>query len=546
MEVIYVLIGDRWRRFTWLLLAGGASAILYAYGIKVVHDTLTTENNVENIISVVLLITVSVGLSVFSGRYMNRLFEEKIDVLRIDLSRKVMRSSFETIERKAIKIAPILTAEVNTLTGFVKLLPEAIISSLKIFGILMYMLWLSWQIFLFIVLLLGVILAINFSVLGRVHREERKAKEFNLGIYATIQGMVTGIKELVLNKKHHDSYIERAIAPKSNGFARQNIILNNINLFLIKSPEWIAIMAIAGLVMFAENISWFSEEEFIKFFTLMLFLLPSMIVLISFFSGVKRMKVAVEKINDLGLELGKKTDYNEENVESLSLSEESGGRIRKKACLIELEKVTYSYQSNKRFFTIGPISLKIYKNEVLFVIGGNGSGKTTFSKLLTGLYTPEKGQIIFGSQPITPAMVSSYRNVHSAIFADSYVFDDLTYLKDSPMWMYAKELIQMLELEDKISLDQMMLSDVNLSYGQRGRLNLLRTILEDKPVMLFDEWAANQDPYFKKKYYRKIIPELRKIGKTIIVISHDSNYYDLADRIIEFSEGKVFSTTINK
>ena len=108
---------------------------------------------------------------------MNRLFEEKIDVLRIDLSRKVMKTSFETIERKATKIAPILTAEVNTLTSFVKLLPEAIISSLKIFGILMYMLWLSWQISLFIALLLGVILAINFSVLGRVHREERKAKD---------------------------------------------------------------------------------------------------------------------------------------------------------------------------------------------------------------------------------------------------------------------------------------------------------------------------------------------------------------------------------
>ena len=140
--------------------------------------------------------------------------------------------------------------------------------------------------------------------------------------------------------------------------------------------------------------------------------------------------------------------------------------------------------------------------------------------------------------------MSSYRNIYSAIFADSYVFDDFNYLKDSTMWLNAKKLIQILDLEDKISLDRMMLLDVNLSFGQRGRLNLLRTILEDKPLILFDEWAANQDLYFKKKYYRKIIPELRKKGKTIIVISHDSNYYDVADRIIEFSEGKVFSTTI--
>ena len=129
----------------------------------------------------------------------------------------------------------------------------------------MYMLWLSWQISLFIMLLLGLILVINFSFLGSVHIEERNAKEFNLSIYSNIQGMVTGIKELVLNKKHHDSYIERSIAPKSNGYAQQNITLNNINLFLIKSPEWIAIMAIAGLVMFAENISWFSEDVLLNF-----------------------------------------------------------------------------------------------------------------------------------------------------------------------------------------------------------------------------------------------------------------------------------------
>ena len=68
MEVINVLIGDKWRQFISLLLAGGASAILYAYGIKVVHDTLTSENNVENILLVTVLITVSVGLSIFSGQ----------------------------------------------------------------------------------------------------------------------------------------------------------------------------------------------------------------------------------------------------------------------------------------------------------------------------------------------------------------------------------------------------------------------------------------------------------------------------------------------
>ena len=182
-----------------LLLAGGVSAISYAYGIKVVHDTLTAENNMENILSVVVLITFSVGLPSIFRQQMNQSFETQIHSLRVELSRKVMKTSFEIIERKATKMAPILTADVNTLTHFVKLLPEAIISSLKIFGILVYMLWLSWQISLFIMLLLGLIWSL-ISVFRRVHVEERKAKEFNLSIYSNIQGMVTGIKNWCLIK----------------------------------------------------------------------------------------------------------------------------------------------------------------------------------------------------------------------------------------------------------------------------------------------------------------------------------------------------------
>ena len=65
MEVIRVLIGDKWWQFTSLLVAGGVSAISYAYGIKVVHDTLTAENNMENILSVVVLITFQWGFQFF-------------------------------------------------------------------------------------------------------------------------------------------------------------------------------------------------------------------------------------------------------------------------------------------------------------------------------------------------------------------------------------------------------------------------------------------------------------------------------------------------
>ena len=176
---------------------------------------------------------------------------------------------------------------------------------------------------------------------------------------------------------------------------------------------------------------------------------------------------------------------------------------------------------------------------MLCITGGNGSGKTTFTKLLTGLYQTASGSITYKNQLVDDYHLQSYRNLFAVSFADSYVFQELSYLKDSALLDSSSELIEMLELKDKISIEDFTISDVNLSFGQRGRLNLLRTILEDKPITVFDEWAANQDPYFKDKFYNHILPYLKKMGKTVIMVSHDDNYYHVADRIVKLTEGKV-------
>jgi putative ATP-binding cassette transporter len=86
-----------------------------------------------------------------------------------------------------------------------------------------------------------------------------------------------------------------------------------------------------------------------------------------------------------------------------------------------------------------------------------------------------------------------------------------------------------------------VLSTVDLSQGQRKRLALMTAYLEDRPIYLFDEWAADQDPVFKEVFYLALLPELKARGKTVIVISHDDHYFHVADRILKLDYGKIES-----
>jgi putative ATP-binding cassette transporter len=156
---------------------------------------------------------------------------------------------------------------------------------------------------------------------------------------------------------------------------------------------------------------------------------------------------------------------------------------------------------------------------------------------------PESGQINYQEQKINETNLFEYRNLFAATFTDSHVFQDLRYLSTRVNESEMQKKSALLGIEDKIEVDQFNISAVDLSFGQRGRLTLLRVLLEDQPIYLFDEWAANQDPYFRSKFYHEILPDLKSKGKTIIVISHDDQYYHLADRLITLSSGNI--TTIS-
>ncbi|MEE7627790.1 cyclic peptide export ABC transporter [Methylobacter sp. Wu8] len=191
-------------------------------------------------------------------------------------------------------------------------------------------------------------------------------------------------------------------------------------------------------------------------------------------------------------------------------------------------------------FQIGPITTTVNRGEILFLIGGNGSGKTSFMKLFTLLYLPTSGTIFVDDQPIDDGNIISYRNLFSAIFSDFYLFDKLYGVGDVPPER-VQELLKLMGIAHKTGIKNGCFTNTNLSTGQRKRLALVMAYLEDKPVYIFDEVAADQDPQFRSYFYETLLPELKAAGKTILVVSHDDRYFHVADRILQMDYGQLFA-----
>jgi putative ATP-binding cassette transporter len=202
---------------------------------------------------------------------------------------------------------------------------------------------------------------------------------------------------------------------------------------------------------------------------------------------------------------------------------------------IELRSVRYDFGAA---FQLGPIDLVLQRGETLFVVGENGSGKTTLIKLLLGLYAPSVGTILLDGQVVTPAGLDAYRQLFSAVFADYFLFEDLPDgTGDIPA--QAAAYLDRLEIAHAVQIEGGAFSTTALSTGQRKRLTLIHAYLEQRPVMMFDEWAADQDPTFRRVFYTELLPDLKRRGKTLIVVSHDDRYFDAADRIIRMDAGRI-------
>ncbi len=207
---------------------------------------------------------------------------------------------------------------------------------------------------------------------------------------------------------------------------------------------------------------------------------------------------------------------------------------------IQIKDLSFSYPKQKTAtsFSVGPIVEKITAGELLFIIGGNGSGKSTFLKLLVGLYYPNKGAIYVDEEMIDDECYQNYRELFSIIFTDFHLFDRLygvEEIEDKIVNYWLKKMWM-----DKITrFRKGRFTNTDLSTGQRKRLAFIAAILEDKPILILDEFAADQDPDFRRYFYEEILLELKAKGKTVIAVTHDDHYFHVADRVLKMDLGQL-------
>jgi putative ATP-binding cassette transporter len=184
---------------------------------------------------------------------------------------------------------------------------------------------------------------------------------------------------------------------------------------------------------------------------------------------------------------------------------------------------------------LGPYDLELAKGEVLFITGGNGSGKSTLMKLLTGLYRPSGGLITIDG---AAWHIDDQRGLFSTVFTDFHVFGTIPDTADFDR-RYAGELLETLQLSAHVRIAESGFAATRLSAGRRRRLALAQAILENRPILVLDEWTADQDPEFRAEFFHKIVPGLKAQGRTIVAVTHDERFFGCCDRLLHLVDGKV-------
>lgn len=534
MKIIALLIKNSKVVFIIATISAIIGGLSFSGIIYVINEGIQSEmaDPQPQIIKFVIIWALYGITSVVSVYAITKAAQNVILNLRLSISQKILKATFSKLEYQSDKILTILTTDINTISNSVNRLPNTFKNVAVILGCFVYMLYISPVLMGMFSILIFITYLLNKIPLQSYKKRMRNARDLQGDVFRLFEGLVHGLKELNLNRKLRDSYLFEILIPTATAQKDQNVQGRTSLAFFNKSGEMVLFL---GMELILLVVSIYITAEFkimIQFLMVALIAIAPLSQLGNFLPVLGQMDVAFEKIAEIGVSLD--STAREKDVKLLAKPEPA-------APLAKLKDVTYEYfvTEEDKHFVLGPINLEINPGELIFVVGGNGSGKSTLAKVICGLYLPKTGQIDSFGETIDYSNIDSYREQFNAVFTDYYLFNHFGHIENKNAMDEAKEIIRMLELEKKVKVEDNQLSTTSLSTGQRKRLALLLALLEDKPFYIFDEWAASQDPYYKDVYYTKILPDLKKQGKTVLVISHDDRYFNIADKVLVLRDGQL-------
>jgi cyclic peptide transporter len=457
--------------------------------------------------------------------------ERLLHDIRVRLSGRVRRSELlplEQIGRSEIY------ASVNRETVAISQAAATIIiacqAALMVLFSTVYLAWLSRTAFILTALLTWLGLRIHFRRSAEYNRQLQEATEREDEFFDALTHLLDGFKEVKMSRARaedlsdHLTDISGAVTDlkiRSGTSFAGHYVFAQVAFYML----------IAGIVFLLPRVSVTYSSVVIKATAAVLFIIGPLSSMVGAIPIFARANVAASNIETLEREL---VDASPDEPETEGEPRDAGP-----FATLALQDVTFRYRdkAGAGLFAVGPVSLTIPAGELLFIVGGNGSGKSTFLKVLTGLYHPLTGSITLDRTPVTSADAVWYRNHFSVIFSDYHLFDRLYGLRDvDPARVDA--LLHLMHLENKTRFEDGRFSTIELSNGQKKRLALVVAMLEDRPILVFDEVAADQDPEFRRYFYEELLPDFKRRGKTVIAVTHDDHYFGVADRVLKMDYGQ--------
>jgi putative ATP-binding cassette transporter len=458
--------------------------------------------------------------------------EGVVRTVRLRLIDKVFRSQLLSIESIGrAQLFNVVSTHANTISRASTSIISGATSLVLVTCAFLIILLLSGAAFLITAATLGFIVATFWLNQKRTSAAMAEAIFTDNHFVGGFGELLDGFKELKMNSDKSRDFIGGHLTPLAReaeeariqaGFnVNRSVLLATIALFVL----------LAAVVFLVPVIAPGQATQLLAVATLIIFITGPLGEVVMAYPTLNQALEAIKEIERIEQRLD--APDQSEVVESVTQGEASL-TFRE----IDCQRITFSYRDEhgQSSFSLEPFDFQITPGELAFITGGNGSGKSTFLKILAGLYTPASGEIFINSVAVRPQNRQSYRNLFSPIFSDFHLFDRAYGLKDINQERLA-QLLAITELSQKTSINDAVISNIDLSSGQRKRLALVLALLEDRPVFLFDEWAAEQDPPFRRKFYREILPELKRQGKTVVAVTHDDDHYDVADRILKMQFG---------
>ena len=460
--------------------------------------------------------------------------EAIIHKLRVRIMDMIRRSELLEVEKIGrSRIVAAVTSDAAVLTQASNMLCFTIQGTVLIFFVGLYVAYLSLAAFLLtFVIVVGAGTIFHYKN-KRLAAQKGESAAWERRLYERLTDFLNGFKEVRLNRPRSDDLY--ADAAEVSMTAANIKIRTQAETFKMIVTSQISMYVLLGAVVFvAPNLSdSLGGTSIAKATTALLFIVGACFGLVQSIPILLNANAAADRIARLEGAL----------ETALSAVDPRDITARKPFDKIEMQNIVFRYTDrfSDTVFKIGPIDFTLNSGELVFITGGNGSGKSTFLRVLAGLYPPDSGEIYVDGTRINDNTRDDYRALMSAIFFDYHLFQRL-YGIDEPDPAELDRLLRKFRLEDKTGLVNGAFRTLDLSGGQRRRLALIVSMLEKRPIMLLDEWTAEQDPEYRRKFYDELLPEMLQAGATIIVITHDDRLLDelrLPARRIRMDEGRI-------